>query len=95
MGAGLNSSMDRMRLSAKRDRWPPDSSVRLSFHTPLNATRTSSPSSTEQPSGGSNLAVVPGSRVEKMDAKSRPTLSQVVTSTLFFVSSNSLMTRCG
>lgn len=93
MGAGLKRSMDRMRLSASRERWPPLSSVRDSFHTPLNATRTSSPSRTVQPSGGSSFAVVPGSSVEKMLAKSRPTFSQVVTSTLFLVSSSSLMTR--
>ena len=32
-----------MRESASSDRCPPDSSVRLCFHTPPNATRTSRP----------------------------------------------------
>ena len=94
MGAGLNSNIDRMRLRASSERCPPLSSVSDSFHTPLNATRTSRPSSTVQPSGGSSLAVVPGSNVEKMLAKSRPTFSHVDTSTLFLVSSSSLITRC-
>ena len=51
-------------------RWPPDSSVKLSFQTPPNATFTSSPSSTVMPSDGDSLALAPGSRVEKMEPKS-------------------------
>ncbi len=43
MGAGLNSSMARMRDSASSDFCPPLSSLRLSFHTPPNATFTSRP----------------------------------------------------
>lgn len=49
MGAGLKSSKARMRDRANSDRWPPDSSVRLSFHTPLKATFTSRPSRTVPP----------------------------------------------
>lgn len=49
---------------------PPESSERLSFHTPPKATFTSRPSRTVRPSGGESLALVPGRRVEKMEPKS-------------------------
>jgi len=52
------------------DLWPPLSSVRLSFHTPLKATLTSRPSNTPWPSIGDSLALVPGNRVEKIEPKS-------------------------
>lgn len=75
---GLKRSSDRMRDRASRDLCPPDSSVSVSFHTEPNATFTSKPAMTLSPSGGCSLAVVPGSRVEKMLPKSRLTLTQVV-----------------
>jgi hypothetical protein len=37
----VNSSNGRMSDRASSERWPPDSSVSLSFHTSLNATFTS------------------------------------------------------
>lgn len=40
IGAGLNSSSDRMSDRASNERWPPLSSVKLSFHTPPKDTRT-------------------------------------------------------
>ena len=49
---------------------PPESSVKLSFHTLPNATFTSNPSRTVMPSGGASLALVPGSSVEKILPKS-------------------------
>lgn len=70
-GAGLNSSMARIKDSATSDLWPPDSSPRESFHTPHRAILTSRPSSTVMFSGGSNLASAPGSRLPNIEPKSR------------------------
>mmetsp|Transcript_22104 Transcript_22104/g.41553 ORF Transcript_22104/g.41553 Transcript_22104/m.41553 type:complete len:243 (+) Transcript_22104:162-890(+) len=92
MGAGLNSSILRIRLRASRLLCPPLSSVRLSFQTSPNATLTSRPSQHSSPSGGSSFAVVPGSSVEKMLPKSLLTLVQVRASSFFFFSSSSRMT---
>ena len=92
MGAGLKSRSARISESASSERWPPESSVRDSFHTPPNATRTSRPARKDSPSGGSSLAVVPGSRVLKMEPKSPVTFSHVTFRASFFFSSNSPMT---
>lgn len=70
-------------------RWPPDSSDNDSFHTLLKPTLSSKPSSTVPPSTGASFADAPGSSVEKMDEKSRFTLSNVTRSASFFLSSNS------
>lgn len=40
IGAGLNSSNERISERASSERCPPLSSVKLSFHTPPNETRT-------------------------------------------------------
>ena len=66
----MKRSNAKIRESANKDRWPPLNSDNDCFQTPPNATLTSRPSKKLQPSGGSNLAVVPGSNVEKMEPKS-------------------------
>lgn len=56
--------------SARRDLCPPLSSDKDCFQTFPKATRTSRPSRKLPSSGGSSFAMVPGSRVEKIDPKS-------------------------
>ncbi len=59
-----------MRESASRERCPPDSSVREDFHTPPNATRTSSPASPNRQGGRKQAAgVAPPHRTR---ARGRP-----------------------
>mmetsp|Transcript_31727 Transcript_31727/g.80897 ORF Transcript_31727/g.80897 Transcript_31727/m.80897 type:complete len:202 (+) Transcript_31727:460-1065(+) len=91
-GAGLKRHSARMRDSASSERCPPLSSVSESFHTPPNATRTSRPCSKVAPSGGCSLASALGSSVEKMDPKSRFTLSHVSSMASRFFSSSCAMT---
>mmetsp|Transcript_18205 Transcript_18205/g.58882 ORF Transcript_18205/g.58882 Transcript_18205/m.58882 type:complete len:251 (+) Transcript_18205:18-770(+) len=91
-GAGLKRSSARIRERARSDLCPPDSSVRLCFHTPPNATLTSRPSYTSIPSGASSLAVVPGSSVEKMLPKSLVTFAHVARRASRFFSSSSEIT---
>jgi len=87
IGAGLNSNRERMSERARRDLWPPLKSTRLSFQTSPKATLTCKPSITACPCGGSSLALVPGSSVEKIDPKSLLTFCHVVfsASVFFFV----------
>lgn len=89
IGAGRNSSRDKISDRVKRDRCPPLSSDRLCFQTPPNATRTSRPSKKLQPSGGSSLASVPGRRVAKILLKLTLTLCHVSSSC-----SSRLMSTC-
>ena len=91
IGAGLNTSSDSTSDSASRLRCPPLSSDSDSFSFPPNDTRTSSPSSTLPPFGGSSRAEAPGSSVEKMEPKSRFTFAYVLASvSRFFTSSSSI-----
>mmetsp|Transcript_761 Transcript_761/g.2466 ORF Transcript_761/g.2466 Transcript_761/m.2466 type:complete len:274 (+) Transcript_761:1683-2504(+) len=92
MGAGLKRSMANTRERAMSDLCPPLSSDSESFQTAPNPTRISSPSITDCPSGGSSFAVAPGSRVEKIEAKSLLTFCHVTCSASFFFSSSSAMT---
>mmetsp|Transcript_10731 Transcript_10731/g.45687 ORF Transcript_10731/g.45687 Transcript_10731/m.45687 type:complete len:245 (-) Transcript_10731:330-1064(-) len=92
MGAGLNRSSAKINESASKLRWPPESSVRLSFQTPPNATRTSRPARKLSPSGGSSFALAEVSSVEKMEPKSAFTLVHVTFKASFFFSSSSEMT---
>jgi len=92
MGAGLNSNRERMSERARRDLWPPLKSTRLSFQTSPKATFTCKPSITVCPCGGSSLALVPGSSVEKIDPKSLLTFCHVVLSASVFFSSSSAIT---
>ena len=69
-GAGLKRSNAKISERASRDLCPPLSSDNDCFQTPPKATRTSNPSKKVPPSGGSSFAIVPGSRVEKIDPKS-------------------------
>lgn len=79
MGAGLNFNIAKMSESATNDRWPPESSPNDSFHLSLNAILTSRPSRHElAPGGGTNLAFVPGKRVENIEPKSYNTISKQV-----------------
>ena len=68
-------------------RCPPDSSVKLCFHTLPKQTFTSNPSLISLPSGGSNFAVFPGSRSLKINPKSSLTLLQVLNKASFLYSS--------
>lgn len=80
IGAGRNSSRDKISDNVSKDRWPPLSSDKLCFHMPPNATQTSKPCRNEQPSGGCSFASHPGSRVENILLKLSLTLCHVSSS---------------
>mmetsp|Transcript_50030 Transcript_50030/g.160048 ORF Transcript_50030/g.160048 Transcript_50030/m.160048 type:complete len:201 (+) Transcript_50030:341-943(+) len=92
MGAGLKSSRAKTSDSASNERWPPLSSERDDFQTPLKATLISRPSVGSMPSGGSNFALVFGSSVLKMESKSLLTFCHVRRNVSNFFSSRSRMT---
>jgi hypothetical protein len=55
-----------MSDKAIRDRWPPDSSVKLAFQTEPRRTLTSKPWVISFPSSGCNLQKLPGNSSAKM-----------------------------
>mmetsp|Transcript_33990 Transcript_33990/g.79503 ORF Transcript_33990/g.79503 Transcript_33990/m.79503 type:complete len:329 (+) Transcript_33990:40-1026(+) len=92
IGAGLNRRSASTSERARRDRWPPLSSDKDCFQTPLKATLISKPSTSLMPCGGSNLALVCGRSVLKMESKSLFTFCHVRRSVSVFLWSRSTMT---
>ena len=70
IGAGLNWSKDIINDKAINDLCPPDSSVNDCFHICPSLTLTSKPCVNSLPSGGCNLAKLPGSNSANISPKS-------------------------